>query len=115
MPSAVPLLIHPSQFPEAVDRDILESLRTGQINHKLHYLSYKQTARWLKLHKKYSPAQVDTDCVQIYERAFVEACERINGREISVIGLGCGGGQKDTKLLRILKREGKRPSYTPVD
>src|SRR5438045_2612373 len=29
--------IHASQFPEAVRRDLLESLRARQVNHKFHY------------------------------------------------------------------------------
>ena len=28
--------IHASQFPDAVRRDLLESLRTRQVNHKFH-------------------------------------------------------------------------------
>ncbi|PYL00202.1 MAG: hypothetical protein DME19_05905 [Verrucomicrobia bacterium] len=32
-----------------------------------------------------------------------------------MIGLGCGGGQKDAQLLKRLKRAGKKPSYTPCD
>jgi len=115
MSAAVPLLIHPSQFPEAIGKDILKSLRAEKINHKLHYLSYKQTARWLKLHQAYSPARADADCIKTYDRAFGQACRRIDERELSVIGLGCGGGQKDTSLLAILERGGKKASYTPVD
>jgi uncharacterized SAM-dependent methyltransferase len=32
-----------------------------------------------------------------------------------VIGLGCGGGQKDTRLLELLKLRGKQALYTPCD
>jgi len=39
--------IHASQFPQAVRRDLLESLRARQVNHKFHYDSVKQTQKWL--------------------------------------------------------------------
>ena len=35
--------IHASQFPEAVRRDLIESLRRRRVNHKFHYDSVKQT------------------------------------------------------------------------
>ena len=34
---------------------------------------------------------------------------------VHVIGLGCGGGQKDTRLLKLLKARGKEVFYTPCD
>src|SRR5438270_11095385 len=54
--------IHPSQFPEAVQSDLLESLRSRKINHKFHYDSVKQTQKWLALHEACSPARTEPDC-----------------------------------------------------
>lgn len=115
MPSVVNVAIHVSQAPENVRRDLLESLRTRQVNHKFHYDSVKQTSRWLALHQVHSPSRHDRDCAAMYDRAFVEAAEQINARTVQVIGLGCGGGQKDTRLLRLLMEHGKSVSYTPSD
>jgi len=109
------VFIHPSQFPESVRRDLLESLRTRRVNHKFHYDSVKQTNKWLALHQAYSPSRNDDDCAATYDRAFGEAAKRIKARQIHVIGLGCGGGQKDTRLLKLLKSKGRTLHYTPSD
>lgn len=113
--SAVKVVIHPSQFPEQVRRDLLESLRSHRVNHKFHYDSVKQTNQWLALHQVYSPSRIDEDCAATYDRAFTAAVSRIKARRVHLIGLGCGGGQKDTRLLKLLKARGKEVFYTPSD
>lgn len=107
--------IHPSQFPEAIQRDLLESLRTRRVNHKFHYDSAKQTLKWLALHRAHSPSRNDVDCAATYDAAFVGAIDRIPAKEVHLIGLGCGGGQKDTRLLKLLQARGIQVSYTPSD
>jgi uncharacterized SAM-dependent methyltransferase len=107
--------IHSSQFPASVRRDLLISLRTRKINHKFHYDSVKQTQKWLALHQIYSPSRHDADCAATYDRAFAEAAGKINSKRVHVIGLGCGGGQKDVRLLKLLKAGGKEIVYTPCD
>jgi len=107
--------IHESQFPENVRRDLLASLRTRKINHKFHYDSIKQTQKWLALHQIYSPSRNDAACAATYERAFAATIAKIKSKHIHVVGLGCGGGQKDTRLLKFLESGGKEISYTPCD
>ena len=96
-------------------RILLDSLRARAVNHKFHYDSVKQTQKWLALHQAHSPSRNDADCAAIYDQAFEAAATRIESKEIHVIGLGCGGGQKDTRLLRLLKERGKEIFYTPSD
>lgn len=115
MASVANVTIHPSQFPEAVRCDLKESLRARQVNHKFHYDSFKQTQKWLALHQAYSPARTDADCAAIYDESFVAATKQIAAKEVHLIGLGCGGGQKDTRLLQLLRQAGKRVAYTPSD
>ena len=115
MPTVTSVTIHPSQFPDSVRRDLLESLRTRRVNHKFHYDSVKQTRKWLALHETYSPSRYDSDCVATYNRAFAEAAADISSKSVHLIGLGCGGGQKDTQLLRRLKTSGQKLFYTPSD
>jgi L-histidine Nalpha-methyltransferase len=115
MSSVVNVAIHVSQSPENVRRDLLESLRTRRVNHKFHYDSVKQTNKWLALHQAYSPSRNDDDCTTTYDRAFTEASQQIKAKQVHLIGLGCGGGQKDTRLLKLLKVRGKVVSYTPSD
>jgi uncharacterized SAM-dependent methyltransferase len=115
MTSAAKVLVHASQFPEKVRRDLLESLRARQVNHKFHYDSVKQTQKWLALHQAYSPTRNDADCRAIYEKGFKAAAAQIKAKSVHVIGLGCGGGQKDTRLLKLLKARGREIFYTPCD
>jgi uncharacterized SAM-dependent methyltransferase len=115
MSTTANVTIHRSQFPEAVRRDLLESLRTRRVNHKFHYDSVKQTQKWLALHQAYSPTRNDADCRVIYEKGFAAAAEKIRAKRVHVIGLGCGGGQKDARLLKLLKARGREIFYTPCD
>jgi L-histidine Nalpha-methyltransferase len=115
VPYFVNVAIHASQFPENVRRDLLASLRTRRVNHKFLYDSVRQTQKWLALHQAYSPTRNDTDCRAVYTRAFQAAVAKIKSPAVHVIGLGCGGGQKDTRLLKLLKSRGRQNFYTPCD
>ena len=115
MKSVANVRIHASQFPENVQRDLLASLRTRRVNHKFHYDSIKQTQKWLALHEAHSPARSDENCLTTYDAAFAAAAKKIKAKSVHVIGLGCGGGQKDTQLLTLLKADGKKVCYTPCD
>src|SRR5215475_1341125 len=113
--SQVNVTIHSSQFPDAVGRDLLESLRARAVNHKFHYDSVKQTQKWLALHQVHSPSRNDADCAAIYDNGFEAAAKKVDAQQVHLIGLGCGGGQKDTRLLRLLKDRNKEGFYTPSD
>ena len=115
MNSPARVTIHDSQFPENVRRDLLVSLRTRRVNHKFHYDSPRQTQQWLALHQAYSPSRNDAACAATYDLAFEQAARHLTARRVHVLGLGCGGGQKDTRLLKLLKAAGKGVSYTPCD
>ncbi|HYV26559.1 MAG TPA: L-histidine N(alpha)-methyltransferase, partial [Candidatus Eisenbacteria bacterium] len=115
MSSVIQVFVHTSQFPERVRRDLLASLRTRQVNHKFHYDSYKQTQKWLALHEAWSPVRTDPNCEAIYDASFRAAAQAISSPLVTVIGLGCGGGQKDIRLLRLLARPGRNLVYLPCD
>jgi uncharacterized SAM-dependent methyltransferase len=115
MSSWAQVAIHPSQFPDRVRDDLFQSLRARRVNHKFHYDSVKQTQKWLALHQAYSPSRTDPDCQEIYQRAFLAAAQSTPSRRVHLVGLGCGGGQKDTRLLQALCASGKEVSYTPLD
>ena len=115
MSSLVQVSIHSSQFPASVQRDLSHSLRTRQINHKFHYDSVKQAHKWLAVHEAYSPARTDPDCVATYDSSFRGTVGKLAAQRISFISLGCGGGQKDIQLLRMLREAGKEVFYTPSD
>lgn len=114
MSSVVNVAIHTSQSPENVRRNLLDSLRQRQINHKFHYDSYKQSQKWLALHDAYSPSRNDTDCADTYDRSFESAAQRFHS-PVHLIGLGCGGGQKDARLLGLLQKSTPHLTYIPCD
>jgi L-histidine Nalpha-methyltransferase len=115
LPDLVTVRIHASQFPENVRRDLLASLHTRRVNHKFHYDSVKQTQKWLALHEAHSPARYDKNCLATYDEAFIATAEKIKAKSVHVLGLGCGGGQKDVSLLKQLATRRKKISYTPCD
>jgi len=115
MPDLARILIHPSQFPDQVREDLLDSLRNRRINHKFHYDSFKQARQWLALHEAFSPARTDPDCLRAYSGAFARAVAELDGSPVHLVGLGCGGGQKEADLLRVLSQAGVDVFYTPVD
>lgn len=115
MASFFQVAVHESQSPERVAFDLRESLRMRQVNHKFHYDTYKQTQKWLALHEAFSPARTDANCRLTYDRSFSAAVERLSAKRIHLIGLGCGGGQKDARLLDLLQEREREVSYTPVD
>ncbi len=114
MSDIVSVAVHPSQFPAAVRRDLITSLRTRQINHKFHYDSVKQTHQWLALHQAHSPSRHDRDCARMYDRSFAAAAAEMKSGRVHLIGLGCGGGQKDSRLIQTLGA-GRRVEYSPCD
>lgn len=115
MPSVINVAIHSSQFPDQVRRDLLESLRTREINHRFHYESSKQAQKWLALHQQYSPSHNDDDCLRSYDSGFEAAASQMRGKGIQLTGLCCGDGRKEARLIRFLARAGKDVSYVPCD
>ena len=115
MSSPAQVTIHPSQFPDRVRRELLQSLRSRQVNHKFHYDTVKQTQKWLALHETFSPARTDPDCTATYDAAFTAAASHITAARVHLIALGCGGGQKDLRLLQLLRQNGKQTACTLSD
>ncbi len=113
MSAVVRVAIHPSQFPDAVRRDLLDSLRRCAVQHKFHYEGDRQARKWLAVHEACSPARTRPDVAATYQRAFEQTAEWVGPGPLHVIGLGCGGGAKDCALMEQL--EGRTRRYTPVD
>jgi L-histidine N-alpha-methyltransferase len=111
----VTLHVHQSQYPAAVRASLLDSLRSRQVNHKFHYVSYKQASQWVALFNRYSPYVNDPDCRRIYESSFQKVASVVRTGPVQVIGLGCGSGDKDLQLLQLLRNAGPAATYVPVD
>ncbi len=115
MSPTINVTVHASQFPDRLREELLAGLRTRRIAPKFHYQSYKQAHLWLALHRAHSPAWLDPDCAAIYERSFAAAAALIPERRTRVIGLGCGSGYKEARLLRLLATQPGDLSYVPCD
>ena len=115
MASTLSVAVHPSQFPEILQRELIEGLRQRRVPPKFLYQSYKQAQKWLAVHEAWSPARNDSDCTAIYEHGFSAACKLVSTQRVVVIGLGCGGGQKEAQLLTLLSQHRKETSYIPCD
>ncbi|HNQ89171.1 MAG TPA: L-histidine N(alpha)-methyltransferase [Verrucomicrobiota bacterium] len=113
IPAGVAVLIHPSQFPDAIRRDLRDSLRRRAVNHKFHYDSVKQAQQWLTLHQACSPARTRPGVAATYRRAFAYIARNLGTGSVHVIGLGCADGAKDCALMRRLQDRIVR--YTAVD
>lgn len=111
----IPVNVHSSQFPETVQRELVDSLRTREINHKFHYESRRQAQQWLELHRRYSPSRNDLETRAQYEAAFNKAANLVQTPAAHVIGLGCGGGLKDFMLLQQVRKRGKMLVYSACD
>ncbi|OZH53846.1 hypothetical protein AFK68_14865 [Hydrocoleum sp. CS-953] len=110
------VFVHPSQFPDQVYQDYLVSFSGKQINHKFHYDSVKQSQKWLKIHQEYSPSRNDRDAINTYEKCFQKTAETLDKfSSIQLIGLGSGGGTKDSLLLSYLSNQRRELIYYPLD
>jgi L-histidine Nalpha-methyltransferase len=107
--------VHESQFPGVVRGELANSLRRRELNHKFLYDSAGQTRKWLALHEAYSPSRTDPGCKGAYDAAFEAAATAIGPGRVHVIGLGCGGGQKDSRLLELLAARDATAAYTAID
>jgi L-histidine Nalpha-methyltransferase len=115
MLSQIQVTIDSSQFPQRVTEALLESLRSRRVNHKFHYDSVKQAQLWLALHEAYSPSSTESDCAKAYTKAFQCTTTRLFSRAVHLIGLGCGEGGKEVRLLQLIQARGKEVFYTPSD
>ncbi len=113
--SGANVFIHESQFPDAIQRALLASLRRREVDHQFHYVTHKQARQWLALHEAHSPARSDAGVLGVYDEAFRAVAEQVRSASVRVIGLGCGGGQKDARLIQFLSARRRRVSYTACD
>lgn len=110
------LEFHPSQFPDAVRADLHESLRKRSLDHKFHYESHKQATKWLSVHETYSPARTDPACQSLYDTMAREVGSDLKSASARrLLALGCGGGQKEVALLKLLQESGLTLDLLPVD
>jgi len=107
--------IHESQWPEALAAQLCDGLRSRRINPKFHYDSPRQVRHWLRLHEVYSPARREADFQSTYAPAFDALLHSLRPGPVHLIGLGCGGGQKEAALLQRLVARPQPVAFTAID
>ena len=101
--------------PLPADPELLRNLRAREISPRFLYQSKDQIRKWVALHRKFSPWQVDLDCSGTYRKAFAAVANLLKGGNVHLVGLGCGDGTKDADFLRAFLMSHIRPCYTAVD
>ncbi len=112
---------HPSQDPARVEARLLAALKNGFVPSRALYDTPLQTARWLAYHQAYSPSRQSDALQASYREAFqtalstghIEPSERSG--PFRYVSLGCGGGLKDSFLLRLAKDMERPVHYVPTD
>ena len=96
---------------------LFQSLASGRIPGKWLYHSPEQANRWLEYHRAWSPSRTEDDLLTLYQAAFDMTAQNLNEPSVQVIGLGCGGGQKDRLLLQTISsaRNDSALAYHPLD
>ena len=116
MPPTVNITVHSSEFPDSVGLAFLEGLRRRQIAPRFLYQSYRQGQLWLALHRAFSPAWLDPDTELIYAMGCGAAACAAPAGAVNVVGLGCGSGTKEARLLQALTQQNKpATTFLPSD
>lgn len=110
-----PVWVHDSARAERQRLVRVRSLQHGRIAPALHYSGARQAELWLKVHQIHAPLFQEPGFREIFSRLAALAAVQMAGRKVHVIGLGAGGGSKETQVLRALRESGCALDYTPVD
>jgi SAM-dependent methyltransferase len=107
--------IHPSLFPEAVQARLLASFQTRRIHGAFHYDTARRAHRWMAVHAAHSPAVTADDARSIYDEAARESVAALEPGQWGCIGLGCGSGHKEARVVAALAAQGSSVTYLPLD
>ncbi|HAV65629.1 MAG TPA: hypothetical protein DCY13_25045 [Verrucomicrobiales bacterium] len=106
--------MHSSLFPEADRENLWRQLSVRKISQHLHYQGEEQAARWSALYEKWSPYATRPDFGRMFDEAF-HAIAGGASHPVAVVGLGCGGAQKEIALATRLRAAGRSAILVGVD
>jgi L-histidine Nalpha-methyltransferase len=107
--------VHPSQFPDRLQAELVESLRVRRINPKFHYESRQQVRAWLRLHEAHSPVRRERGYHDTYLRAFHHIIPQLDPGPLQIVALGCGTAEKECRLLELLPQARDRVSFIAIE
>jgi L-histidine N-alpha-methyltransferase len=91
------------------------ALESGVLDPSFHYQSVRQSELWMEVHRRHAPAAVDPSFMRIFQQVAESLSVAVAGRAVHVLGLGAGGGEKESLILQILRESGCTVRYTPID
>jgi hypothetical protein len=106
---------HPSVESEALRRETAAALRDNRLDPKSLYVTPRQTQLWREVFLRHSPIQRNPEFARIYREAFAQTAQRIGGKEIFLVGLGCGTGLKELELHNALAAHGAKTLFAAID
>ncbi len=115
MTTFTPVWVHRSLRADAQQILRRNSLRSGAIHHSFHYQTPKHSQLWLAVHERHAPLFSNPDFSNIFSKVSIEAAQNLAGKNIHVIALGPGGGDKEAILLGALRAHDCDIRYTPID
>ncbi len=105
-----------SVSPAAVRAGMLAALEARHVDNRFHYVGERAAARWRALASSHSPAHDDADGLMAYDRAARAAMAAVPRGPVHVIGVACGDGVKERRLLGALAAGGRDAlRASPVD
>lgn len=107
-------MVHESVHPDALAAELRDGLVAGSVATRQHYVTPQQARRWREIAAAFSPARNESDGVPIYDAINGLIADRIGAEGAHVVGLGCGDGAKERRLLDALAGRGPLTA-TPVD
>lgn len=113
-PPFIDVVVHESVHPEALAAELRDGLAGGEVATRQHYVSARQARLWREIAAAFSPARDEADGVRAYDAVNGLVADRVAGAGAHVIGLGCGDGAKERRLLDALAGIGPLTA-TPVD
>jgi L-histidine N-alpha-methyltransferase len=105
--------LHPSAWTGNLQREVAESLRANRLPPKGLYFTVRQAELWRQVSLRHSPVYRNPEFGHIYEEAFSRVTGEGGRREL--IGLGCGTGEKEAQLCRLLKAKGGEIYFSAID
>jgi len=105
-PPFIDVVVHESVHPEALAAELREGLAAGEVATRQHYVSARQARLWQEIAVAFSPARDESDGARAYEAVNSLVADRVEGEGAHVIGLGCGDGAKERRLLDTLSGTG---------
>ncbi len=105
-----------SAGPDAQRAGLVAALEARRVDNAFHYISVRGAARWRALASSHSPAHDPGDGLLAYDQATRALIGVLPPGPVHVIGVACGDGSKERRLLGALAGSGLTDlTGTPVD